>query len=64
MEQVKKERAFGIKFTLMDKNIQIQMQTKNVTPLEAIGLLDMAKDQLMDNLKKGKKEMFSGYKKE
>ena len=57
------DRAFGIKFNVLPKNIQIQMQTKNITPLEAIGLLEMAKDQLMDNLKKGRKEVFSSFKK-
>ena len=64
MEEQKIERAFAVKFILKQNNIQTQMQTKLVSPQEAIGLLEMAKDQILDNLKKGRKEIFQSFKKE
>jgi len=63
MEEKKIERAFAVKFNIQQNNIQTQMQTKNVSPQEAIGLLEMAKDQILDNLKKGRKEVFQSFQK-
>jgi len=52
------EKMFMIKFTLTANNIQTQVKNTNVTPQEAIGLLEMAKDQVLTNIRKGRKEIF------
>ena len=57
----KDERYFMVKFTL-GPQIQTQIQSQNVAPQEAIGLLEMAKDQLMVNLRKGTKNLFNVQK--
>ncbi len=53
------ERSLTIRF-LIDKNnnIETQINSQQVSPTESIGLLEMAKDQLMDNLRKGRKNIF------
>ncbi|MFH1065220.1 MAG: hypothetical protein V1734_01815 [Nanoarchaeota archaeon] len=56
------ERAFAIRFKISDDNIQTEMHTQNVSPHEAVGLLEMAKSQILDNLAKGRKEVFSSVK--
>ena len=53
-----KGKIFIVKFDITENNIQTSMKTENVTPQEALGLLDMAKDQILDNLKKGRKDIF------
>ena len=64
MEQPKeKAREFAVRFGIVGKNIQVQIHTKNVNPQEAIGLLEMAKDQILDNLRKGRQEVFSSFSK-
>ena len=45
-------------------NIKTQMKTENVSPQEAIGLLEMAKSEILDNLKKGRKDIFQAFKKD
>lgn len=57
------KKAFLLRFDLNHNNIQTQMKTQNVSPQEAIGLLEMAKDQILDNLKKGRKDIFKAFKK-
>ncbi len=57
------DRLFEVKFRIVNNNIQTEMKQKNVSPQEAIGLLEMAKNQIMENLSKGRKEIFSGTKK-
>ena len=37
------------------------MHTTQVGPQEALGLLEMAKDQILGNLRKGRQEIFSSY---
>ena len=56
-EKQNNDREFAIKFVLKE-NISTQMQIKNVSPQEAIGLLEMAKDQIMENVRKGRKNVF------
>jgi len=58
------KKSFLLKFDLNPGNIQTQMKTENVSPQEAIGLLEMAKDQILDNLKKGRKDIFQAFKKD
>ena len=57
-------KAFLLKVDVMQNNIQTTMKTQNVTPQEAIGFLEMAKDQILDNLKHGRKDIFQAFKKE
>ncbi|MBU4351507.1 MAG: hypothetical protein KKA65_01700 [Nanoarchaeota archaeon] len=57
------DRSFEIKFRVIDNNIQTEIKQKNISPQEAIGLLEMAKSQILENLAKGRKEIFSGMKK-
>ncbi|MBS3133894.1 hypothetical protein J4214_01540 [Candidatus Woesearchaeota archaeon] len=54
-----KEKELIVKFKVINNNIQTQVTTKNVTPQEAIGLLETAKDQLLENLRKNRKELFT-----
>lgn len=58
------QKVFLLRVDVMPNNIQTSMKTKNVTPQEAIGFLEMAKDQILDNLKQGRKDIFQAFKKE
>jgi hypothetical protein len=58
------ERSFAIKFVIVNDNIQTQMHNKNVPPQEAIGLLEMAKSQILETLAQNRKELFSGTKRD
>ena len=57
-------RNFIVRFDIDKENIKTQMRTKNISPQEALGLLDMAKDQILDNLKKGRSDVFQAFKKD
>jgi hypothetical protein len=46
------EKGYAIKFLFKDNQIQIQMQAKAVSPHEMIGLLEMAKKQILDGMQK------------
>lgn len=52
-----KQKLFAIKF-IIGKGIQTQIQTQNVSTQEAIGLLEMAKDQLMAGFRNNTKNVF------
>jgi len=56
-------KEFSARFRFVGNNIQVHMHTKNVNPQEALGLLDMAKDQILGNLRKGRQEVFSSISK-
>ena len=58
------QKIFLLRVDVMTNNIQTSMKTQNVTPQEAIGFLEMAKDQILDNLKQGRKDIFQAFKKE
>jgi len=58
MEQ---KKIFAIKFVI-EKGIQTQIQSQNVSTQEAIGLLEMAKDQLMNNFRNNTKNIFKMQK--
>lgn len=58
------EKVFAVRFTIKEKGIQTQMQTKNVSPQEMIGLLEMAKDEILENVKQGRKQVFRASKKD
>ena len=59
-----KKRLLMIRFDITEDNIKTSMKTENVSPQEVLGLLDMAKDQILDNLKQGRKDIFQAFKKE
>jgi len=56
------KKSFLLRFDVDAGNIKTQMKTQNISPQEAIGLLEMAKDQILDNLKKGRKDIFQAFK--
>lgn len=58
------QKAFLLRVDVTSNNIQTTMKTQNVTPQEAIGFLEMAKDQILDNMKQGRKDIFQAFKKE
>ena len=58
------QKVFLLRVDVMTNNIQTSMKTQNVTPQEAIGFLEMAKDQILDNVKQGRKDVFQAFKKE
>ena len=58
------QKILLLRVDVMPNNIQTSMKTQNVSPQEAIGFLEMAKDQILDNLKQGRKDVFQAFKKE
>ena len=64
MQMTEEQKVFLLRVDVMTNNIQTSMKTQNVTPQEAIGFLEMAKDQILDNLKQGRKDIFQAFKKE
>ena len=58
------QKIFLLRVDVLESNIQTSMKTQNVTPQEVIGFLEMAKDQILDNLKQGRKDIFQAFKKE
>ena len=64
MQMTEEQKIFLLRVDVMTNNIQTSMKTQNVTPQEAIGFLEMAKDQILDNLKQGRKDIFQAFKKE
>ena len=59
-----KQKIFLLRVDVLQENIQTSMKTENVTPQEVIGFLEMAKDQILDNLKQGRKDIFQAFKKD
>lgn len=57
-ESERHDKVFMVKFIVKDQ-IQTQISSKNVNVQEAIGLLEMAKDQLLDNMRKNTKNVFN-----
>ena len=57
------QKIFLLRVDVTHNNIQTSMKTQNVTPQEVIGFLEMAKDQILDNLKQGRKDVFQAFKK-
>ena len=58
------QKVFLLRVDVLPNNIQTSMKTQNVTPQEAIGFLEIAKDQILDNVKQGRKDIFQAFKKE
>ena len=58
------EKIFLLRVDVLENNIQTSMKSQNVTPQEVIGFLEMAKDQILDNMKQGRKDIFQAFKKD
>jgi hypothetical protein len=58
------QKIFLLRVDAAQSNIQTTMKTQNVSPQEVIGYLEMAKDQILDNLKQGRKDIFQAFKKD
>ncbi len=58
MNMAEKKKLLLLRFDVTEDNIKTSMKTENVSPQEVLGLLDMAKDQILDNLKKSRKDIF------
>lgn len=52
------QKEFIVQFVFRGQQIETRMKNTSVSPQEAIGLLEMAKAQLLDNLAKGRKQVF------
>ena len=59
-----KNKMFILRFDVSDKNIKTSMKTENISPQECIGMLEMAKAQILDNLKKKRQDIFNMEKKQ
>jgi hypothetical protein len=64
MKMTSQQKIFLLRVDVLENNIQTSMKTQNVTPQEVIGFLEMAKDQILDNLKQGRKDIFQAFKKD
>ncbi|MBI5797924.1 hypothetical protein HZA98_03405 [Candidatus Woesearchaeota archaeon] len=56
------DKIFEVKFVVKDGKMATKMSSKNMSPQETIGLLEVAKQQILDGLRENKKEIFRGSK--
>ena len=59
-----KNKTLILKFDVLDDNIKTSMKTENVSPQEALGMREMANNQILTNLEKGRKDVFQAFKKD
>ena len=57
-------KIFAIKFEIREGKIATKMSSKNLQPHEKIGLLEIAKRQVMDEVSKNRRDIFRGVKKD
>lgn len=55
-------KVFLIKFIVKEGKMATKISSKNLSPQECIGMLEIAKQQLLDGLKTNKTEIFRGSK--
>jgi len=58
------EKNLSINVKIIKGNISTGIRTKNLSPQEVIGLLEMIKDQFMEKLRKNKKDIINATKEE
>jgi hypothetical protein len=58
------DKLFMVKFVVKNGKMATKMSSKNMSPQETVGLLEIAKQQVLDGLKTNKKEVFKGFKNE
>jgi hypothetical protein len=61
---MKEEKSFMVKFIVKEGNIATKVETNNIQPQECIGLLEIAKQQLLKSLEEKRKEVFRSSKNE
>jgi hypothetical protein len=61
---MKEEKSFMVKFIVKEGNIATKVETNNIPPQECIGLLEIAKQQLLKSLEEKRKEVFRSSKNE
>tara|TARA_Y100000310_G_C20192786_1_gene583250 strand:+ start:278 stop:466 length:189 start_codon:yes stop_codon:yes gene_type:complete len=54
------DKLFMVKFVVKEGKMATKMTSKNMSPQETVGLLEVAKQQILDGLKTQKKEVFRG----
>tara|TARA_Y100000310_G_C20418029_1_gene685297 strand:- start:568 stop:762 length:195 start_codon:yes stop_codon:yes gene_type:complete len=63
MEEINaNDKIFMVKFAVKDGKLATKMSSKNMSPQEIVGLLEIAKQQVLDGVKENKKEIFKGSK--
>lgn len=58
------DKLFMVKFAVKNGKMATKMSSRNMSPQETLGLLEIAKQQILDGLKQNKKEVFRGSKDE
>ena len=58
------DKLFMVKFVVKNGKMATKMSSRNISPQETLGLLEIAKQQILDGLKQNKKEVFRGSKDE
>ncbi|HLC22436.1 MAG TPA: hypothetical protein VJJ79_01550 [Candidatus Nanoarchaeia archaeon] len=58
------EKVFVMKFYVKEGKMATKISSENMTPQEILGLIEIAKQQILDGLKENKKEIFRGSKDE
>jgi hypothetical protein len=58
------DKLFELKFIIKNGRIATKMTSKNVQIQEKIGLLEIAKQQVLDEVKKTKRDLFRSVKKD
>lgn len=61
---MEEEKTFEVKFVIKKGNIATKVETKNISPHECVGLLEIAKQQILNGLGASKKEVFRESKNE
>ena len=56
------DKLFMVKFVVKNGKMATKMSSRNISPQETLGLLEIAKQQILDGLKQNKKEVFRGSK--
>jgi len=64
MNKMEPEKTLTINLKVKDGNISTGIQSKNISPQEVIGLLEMVKDQFLEKLRKNRKDIFNVEKKD
>ena len=63
MEEINSsDKIYMVKFIVKDGKLATKMSSKNMSPQEIVGLLEIAKQQVLDGVKENKKEIFKGSK--
>ncbi len=61
---MEKDKDFMIHFRIRNGKIATKMTSNNVQAQEKVGLLEIAKQQILDELRKTKRDIFKGVKKD